>query len=56
MAKYIDICREIDGTNRYMSNAIGMCRREIRAARGGERSRVDVFLMEFAQFTALWPT
>jgi hypothetical protein len=52
MAKYMDLCREMDRSRRYMSNAIGMCQREHRAVIGGEKSRIDIFLTESETYRA----
>jgi len=51
MPKYADLCVELDRAG-YMSNAIGMCRRELHAMQCGEKSRVDRFLSESATYSA----
>ncbi len=49
MATYMDLCQTLDKAG-FMSNAIGMCRREVRAVRQRQKSRVDKFLIDSKTF------
>ena len=52
MPKYHELIKQMDRSGAYMTNAIGMCQREIRAVRNGEKSRIDSFLMDSDTYAA----
>lgn len=52
MPKYADLCTAMDKSGHFMSNAIGMCQREVRAVRRGEKSQVQRFLADSDTYQA----
>lgn len=49
---YTDLCVAMDRRGGYMSNAIGMCQRELIAVQQKQKSRSDLFLADSATYAA----